>query len=170
MKTMLRWTAIIICAGAVLLPISCARGNKMEPSDIDAYLRGLDQNGYRFERQVDKNSWIIAFQGPAMKQAWSVAVAITGSGEKGRFISVGTTVWRGAKEPSREMALFLLEMNAIDNNVGSLSVFRSGKENFVQFFTKSPLAHYGKERLLFDIGFVGGFADSIQAKIAEAAR
>jgi len=142
----------------------------MDESDVGHYLQNLKQAGYRYERQVDARSWIVAFQGPGMNQAWSVAVAITGTGEKGRFISVGTTAWKGTKEPSRELALFLLQMNAIDNNVGALSVFQNGREHFVQYFTKSPLEHYRAERLLFDIGFVGGFADSIQPKIAALAR
>lgn len=163
--------AMIISTLGLSLFTSCSP--HMTPHDLDSYLRKSPKQGFVFQSKPTANSWIVAFQGPGMKQIWSLIVAVsrapgTGLGKRNGeldLVSIGTTVWRGKAEPSKETMSYLLQMNALDHNVGALSVFREKDEWFVQYFTRVPLRYMTKQWLEFSVGYVGGFADSVSEKL-----
>lgn len=159
---------ILLSLAVLAALVSCQK--RMSPSDLDHILKNDKQNGFVFQSKPAPNSWILAFQGPGMKQAWSVIVAESrapGMGKNGglELVSVGTTLWRGKQEPSKEMMNDLLLMNGVDHNVGSLSLFRERDEWFVQYFTRLPIQYLSRDHLVFSIGFVGGFADAVSEKL-----
>lgn len=161
-KTILPLLAIFLAL------VSCHK--KMNPGDLEHLLKNDKHNGFVFQSKPSANTWILAFQGPGMKQVWSLIVAESkapGAGKDGGLdlVSVGTTLWRGKQEPSKEVMSYLLFMNGMDHNVGSLSLFRERDEWFIQYFTRTPLAYLTKEQLVFSIGFVGGFADAVSEKL-----
>lgn len=145
----------------------------MTPSALDRFFTSSKKHGFALQSKPTPNSWVVNFQGRGMKQSWSLIVAVSkspasigGDGKHGlELVSVGTTVWRGKAEPSREIMSYLLQMNAVDDNVGSLSLFRQGDEWFVQYFTRVPAKYLTEEWLEFAVGFVGGFADATSERM-----
>jgi len=160
--------SILLALAVLAALVSCH--SRMNPKDLDRVLKNDKQNGFIFQSKPTANSWILAFQGPGMKQGWSVIVAASrapGVGKNGGsdLVSIGTTLWRGKQEPSKEVMSYLLLMNGVDHNVGSLSLFKERDEWFVQYFTRIPLVYLTREQLVFSVGFVGGFADAVSEKL-----
>jgi hypothetical protein len=154
---------MLIFSIAVLSACSSA----MTPQQVDAFVKADKKHGFLLQGNPSANSYIIAFQSAGMKQAWSMVVAVIGQDKKNNFelVSVGTTLWRGKAEPSKEMMAFLLQMNSVDNNIGTLSFFKQEGEFYVQYFIRRPLSYLTEKELEFDIGYVAGYADALAAKL-----
>lgn len=163
---MKRFAGLALALTGAFASAGCAQRG-MRLGEVGSHLKNLKQTGFRFEKELGSASWIVSFQGPGMKKAWSVVVAVTGEGKRGQFVSVGTTVWKGAAVPGARGLASLMQMNGLDNNIGSLSLFSNESGAFVQYFAKSPLEYCTPERLVFDIGYVGGFAEAVSGKLTE---
>ncbi|MBL8993579.1 MAG: hypothetical protein JNM63_09580 [Spirochaetia bacterium] len=158
---------------AIALILSSCTHTMTTPAALDRFFASSKKHGFALQSKPTPNSWVVSFQGAGMKQSWSLIVAISKSpgslGSDGKreleLVSVGTTVWRGKTEPSKETMSYLLQMNAVDDNVGSLSLFRQDGEWFVQFFTRVPAKYLTEEWLEFAVGFVGGFADATSERM-----
>lgn len=147
---------------------SCA----MTPSNLETFLRSSKKHGFEYQRSAGPDMHVIAFQGPGMKQAWNLMVGVwtpqssgNGKHEVFSFVSIGTTLWKGKTEPSKELSALCMQMNAADNNAGSLSTVRQGDEWFVQYFVRVPMKYVSQDQIVFYVGYVGGFADSVSEKL-----
>ncbi len=155
----------IIFLELLLLITACSQ--PMKDNDVESYIKADKKNGFSFVSTPSKNQYIINYQNPNLKSAWGMVIAITGDVAKNELpqISIGTTLWKGKTEPSKDVLLYLLAMNTQDKNIGTLSLFKQGDEYFIQFFIRRQLSFMTEKELEFDIGFVAGYADSISEKL-----
>jgi hypothetical protein len=150
------------------------KGALIDNKSLHRSLKGTTMPGYHIDRQVTENSWIVSLQGPGMKSAWSMVVALTPAPQdapgQSDMVSVGTTLWNGAKMPSPEILGSLLQLNAMDLNPGSLGLFKepSGK-CFVQYTIRIPREDLTTRKLEYALGYVAGYADGLATRLGKGA-
>ncbi len=147
-----------------LIAITSSLYSELTPKELGAYLKSYNEEGYRFVREGEASSWYVSFKLDDWKMAWPVLIQIAKGKNEANFLVIGTTIKTlpGSVPPS--VLTYLMKRNGDDNNIGALSVYESDK-TYIQYFVKIPLEFTSLEQVIYSLGWVAAYANSLQDKL-----